>query len=367
VKLTVPLKLQPSEKDAKALLQTLDKANTAANAISKIAWETGTFRQYALHKLTYHPIRAEFDLTAQMVVRLNAKVADAYKLDRKKLRVFRVHGSIAYDDRILRYGTDHVSIWTVKGRLSVPFVCGERQRALLAFRQGESDLVYRDGAWYLLATVNYEEPPEGEVLDVLGIDLGIVNIATDSDGTVYAGKQVNALRRRSRRLRAQLGRKFTRSARRLFHKRAKKERRFGTHTNHTISKQIVAEAQHTKRAIAVEELTGIRERVRVRQPQRATLSSWSFAQLRFFLEYKAQMAGVRVVAVDPRNSSRTCPGCGHVDKANRPSQDRFSCRQCDLAGHADTFAAVILADRGRAALVSRPHANAIGLANAQGL
>ena len=364
MKLIVQLKLQPDEKSAKALRETLERANAAANAISRRAWEAQTFRQYALHKLVYHPIRVEFDLSAQVVVRLLAKVADSYKLDRNVLRVFRPYGSIAFDDRILRYLDSSVSIWTVKGRLQIPFVCGERQRALLAFRQGETDLVYRDGSFYVLATVNYEEPPEGEVKDVLGIDLGIVNLATDSDGNVHSGAHVNSLRHRHRRLRAKTARKFTRSARRLFHKRSEKERRFATHVNHTISKRIVVEAQRTKRAIAIEELTGIRTRVRARKPQRATLSSWSFAQLRAFIEYKARRVGVPVVAVDPRNSSRTCPGCGYSDKANRPSQSLFSCRSCGLAGLADYFAAVILADRGRAA-VSQPRANVVGLANAQ--
>ena len=57
----------------------------------------------------------------------------------------------------------------------------------------------------------------------------------------------------------------------------------------------------------VEELKGIRTRVRARKPQRATLASWSFAQLRSFVGYKAKMAGVRVVFVDPRNTSREKP------------------------------------------------------------
>lgn len=366
MKLLVQLKLQPTEKQAKALLQTLERANAAANAISRRAWEAKTFRQYDLHKLAYHAIRAEFDLSAQVVVRLIAKVANAYKLDQKVIRVFRSHGAIAYDDRILRYYPESVSIWTLKGRERIPFVCGERQRALLAGRQGESDLVYRDGAWYLFATVNYEEPPEGEVHDFLGVDLGIVNIATDSDGTVYSGAQVNALRRRSRRLRAKLGRKFTRSARRLFHKRARKERRFAAHVNHTISKKVVTEAEGTGRGIALEDLSGIRDRLTVRRPQRATLSSWSFSQLRSFIEYNARMVGVPVLAVDPRNTSRTCPTCGHCDKANRPSQATFSCKSCAFAGNADFIAALNLRARGRAA-VSQPYADVVGSANAHGL
>jgi IS605 OrfB family transposase len=361
VKLTVCLKLQTPPADKAALLATLESANAAANTISEIAWKSGTFGQYALHKECYHALRASTDLAAQLIVRVIAKVADAYKLDRERQRRFRPHGSIAYDDRILRYGEDRVSLWTVAGRLAIPFVCGDRERRLLACRQGESDLVYRRGTFYLFATVNYEEPAEGPVEDVIGVDLGIVNIAVDSDGERHSGALVNSLRHRHRRLRAKLSRKFTASARRLYNRRKRKERRFASHVNHRISKRLVAAAQRTKRAVALEDLGGIRDRVRARKPQRATLSSWSFAQLREFIEYKARMAGVRVVFVDPRNSSRTCPVCGHCEQANRVSQDRFLCKQCNLAGLPDFFAALVLRDRGRAVL-SRPDADAVGSA-----
>lgn len=362
MKLAVQLKLKTSPEDASALLATLERANAAANAISEVAWSSGTFGQFKLQKLCYQEIRSRFDLTAQVVIRLLAKVADAYKLDRQRKRAFRQHGSIAYDDRILRYGDDRVSIWTLEGRRLIPLACDERTRRLLAHRQGESDLVYRDGTFYLFATVNYEEPPEGPVEDVIGVDLGVVNIAVDSDGNRHSGSSVNALRRRHRRLRARTKRLYTRSAKRLFRRRHRKESRFQRHVNHTISKRLVAEAQRTKRAIALEDLQGIRDRVRARQPQRATLHSWSFHQLRSFVEYKARMAGVPALLVDPRNTSRTCPACGHCEKANRLSQDRFLCRSCGLAGLPDYFAALILRDRGRA-LVSVPHADAVGSAN----
>jgi putative transposase len=229
-------------------------------------------------------------------------------------------------------------------------------------RHNSSDLVYRDGAWFLYATVNYIEPPADEAQDVIGIDLGVVNIAVDSDGHRYSGAHVNSLRQRHRRLRAKLSRKYTTSARRRLNKRRRKERRFATWVNHNISKRIVAEAQRTKRAIALEDLKGIRSRIRARKSQRATLHSWSFHQLRSFVSYKAKMAGVRVVLVDPRNTSRTCPACGHCAKENRPDQATFQCQSCSLAGLADLIAALNIRVRGWAAL-SQPHADAVGSAS----
>src|SRR5262249_38705646 len=156
----------PTPEDHAALLATLERANDAANAISQVAWETRTFGQFALQKATYYEIKARCGLTAQLVVRVTSKVVDAYKRDRNRQRVFRRYGSIAYDDRILRYSDTYVSIWTLEGRRQIPFVCDDRARRLLASRQGESDLVYRDGTFYLFATVNSEEPPTGDAEDV---------------------------------------------------------------------------------------------------------------------------------------------------------------------------------------------------------
>ena len=120
----------------------------------------------------------------------------------------------------------------------------------------------------------------------------------------------------------------------------------------------MAEAERTGRGIAVEELTGIRDRVRLRKPQRATLHSWAFAQLGGFLAYKAKQAGVAFVQVDPAYTSQTCSACGWVDKRNRRCQAVFDCGRCGFVGHADHNAAINIASRGveRWGEVMRPHA-----------
>ncbi|GIV81360.1 MAG: transposase [Anaerolineae bacterium] len=354
MKLIAQVKLQPAPGQTELLRRTLEVANAAANYVSEVAWETKTFRQYDLHHACYYAVRERYELSAQMTVRLLAKVADAYKLDRKTQRRFHPHGSIAYDNRILAWklAAQTVSIWTVEGRQTIPFVAGERQLALLPFMQGEADLVYRRGEFYLHQVCEVDEPPVEDVDEFLGVDLGVVNIATDSDGTTYSGNVVNNVRHRHRRLRSKLQRKGTKSARRRLKKLAGKERRFATDVNHTVSKRIVAAAKDTGRGIALEDLRGIRERVTVRRAQRVTLHSWPFYQLRTFVEYKAKLAGVPVIAVDPRNTSRTCPVCGCTDKRNRPSQAVFSCIQCGFSGPADYIAAVNIGSR---AVVNPPH------------
>ncbi|MGW3283952.1 RNA-guided endonuclease TnpB family protein [Streptomyces sp. NPDC001002] len=98
--------------------------------------------------------------------------------------------------------------------------------------------------------------------------------------------------------------------------------------------------------IALEDLGGIRERVRLKKPQRVRLHSWAFHQLGQFIAYKAKRAGVPVVHVDPAHTSRQCSQCHHVDRRNRPSQAVFVCRSCGFAEHADLNASHNIAARG---------------------
>lgn len=347
MKLTAQAKLQPTQAQADSLKRTIELTNSAANYASKQAWDNRTFGRVPLQKLVYHPMRAQFAISAQSACLVVRKVADAYKLDKETEREFRPLGAIAYDDRILAWKLTKqtVSIWTVDGRQDIPFVAGDYQTKLLSGQRGESDLVLRDGEFYLLATCDVAEEPTELQPDTLGVDLGVANIAVDSDGQIHQGKTVKNVRFRHRKLRQKLQKKGTHSARRRLRKLSGKERRFATWTNHNISKSIIAKATDTARNVAIEELGGIRDRITARRPQRAILHSWSFFQLRSFIEYKAKRAGIVVIPVDPRNTSRTCPCCGHVDKANRRTQSKFLCVDCGYSGLADHIAAVNIRSR----------------------
>ena len=299
-------------------------------------------------------------LSAQIVVRCIAKVADAYKMDHKTKRSFRSHGAISYDSRVLSYNLakSQVSIWTLGGRQAIPFVCGERQRELLSGQRGESDLALVEGVFYLLACCDVETPEPADVSSYLGVDMGIVNLAADSDGETFSGAGVDVNRRkyahRRRKYvyrRRNLQRNGSKAARRKLKKISGRQARFQKDVNHCIRKRIVRKVQDTARGIGLENLAGIRARVTVRAKQRARHANRAFFQLRVFISYKAARAGVAVVLVDPRNTSRECPQCGPIDKANRPSQSRFCCVRCGHAGPADTVAAVNIAAR---AAVIRP-------------
>jgi putative transposase len=370
VGLVVQVKLLPTPEQATALEATLRAVNTAACQVSRQAHEQRTFRNYDLRKHTYTQIKDGYGLAAQAAQHVIKKVADAYTTLHANIRAgnlgkvgsarrvraettpiaFRAEAAQPFDDRCLSWQIDArtVSIWSVAGRLkNLRFTASAEQlKTLSAHRKGESDLAYRDGMWFLIATCDMPDPRVKDPDAFLGVDLGIVNIATTSDGARHCGRALNAVRHRRRELRRRLQAKRTKSAKRLLKQRRRKEARFAANTNHVIAKQIVTEAERTGSGIALEDLQGIRDRVRLRKPQRVTLHSWSFHQLGGFLGYKAARAGVAVIYVDPAFTSQQCSSCGHVDRKNRLDQASFSCTSCGFAEHADVNAARNIAARG---------------------
>ncbi|MEV6245081.1 transposase [Streptomyces sp. NPDC051742] len=370
MKLVVRVKLLPTPEQASALATTLRACNEAANWLSVRAFEGGRTSRASLQALWYAGLKAR-GLSAQPALHVLRKVADAYSAlhanprtgnlkrrgpDRDARKAgrpvaFRPDAAQPYDDRCLSWQWDEgtVSVWTTSGRMrGLAFTGQAEQLTLLASRRkGESDLLHEGGRWYLLATCEVppaalNTAPDGFV----GVDLGIVNIATTSTGSRFSGRRLNRCREAERRLRAKLQRKGTKSARRRAKRHAGREARRARDVNHKISKHIVAEAQRTGRGIALEDLTGIRERVRLRKPQRVTLHSWPFRQLGTFIAYKARRAGVPVVYVDPANTSRECSRCHHVDRRNRPSQAVFACQACGFVEHADLNSSHNIAARG---------------------
>jgi len=245
---------------------------------------------------------------------------------------------MTYDQRLMGFqGLTIVSLWTLpaRGRILVAFVCGEYQKARQGRVKGQADLVDRQGQFYLLCTIEMPEEAPITPEDVLGVDLGMIHLATDSDGEHFSGAKTEHVRQKYARRRQGLNRKGTKSARRRLSKLRKKEANFRRNESHCIAKKMVAKAKATGSALAFENLKGMRDRVTVRRRQRSRHAGWAFGQLRSFVEYKAQLGGVPVVFVDPRNTSRTCPECGHCHKGNRQSQSEFACRHCGYSANAD--------------------------------
>ncbi|MEV7404897.1 transposase [Streptomyces sp. NPDC091267] len=359
MKIVAQVKLMPDAVQAPAIGATLRAVNDRANWVSGVAFAHGVPREYALRKHAYAELKAS-GLGAQAAQHTIKKVRDAYTTLKANIRAgnlgkpgskrrvkaeskpiaFRPDAAHPYDDRCLswQYDAQTVSLWTTAGRLKdVRFACSpDALKMLREYRKGESDLIERDGVFYLIAVceipaAQVNENPSG----FIGVDLGIVNIATTSTGYRAAGRGLNRHRKRQLELRRKLQAKGTQSANRRLKHRSRKEARHAANINHIISKKIVTTAERTGRGIALEDLTGIRDRVRLRKDQRAQLHSWSFHQLGSFLEYKARRAGVPLVYVDPAYTSQQCSECGHIDRKNRVDQATFACRTCGVTMHAD--------------------------------
>lgn len=352
MKLTLKIKLLPSDEQANLLLDTMKEANTVCNAISDVAWEKKIFNNFKLHHEVYHSYKATFKLSSQILIRCIAKVADAYKLDEKTKRKFRPLGSIGYDSRIMTYKpNDVVSLWAIGGRLKIPFVCHNRN--YLPYIKGEADLVYKKGKFYLFQTIDAPEENVVDVEEFIGVDFGLTDIVVTSDGVKYSADGLNKYREHQQKVRSSIQakadtskRSTKRNCRKLSKRLQGKERTHSQIINHTIAKSIILSAKESSKGVAIEDLTNIRLTSKRRNKKfRTKLGKWSFGQLRSFLEYKGLLYGVSVVVVNPRYTSQTCNVCKHLGKR---TNKHFKCNNCGNDMDADINASLNIATLGRA-------------------
>jgi IS605 OrfB family transposase len=341
MKLVLQVQLLPDADSAAKLSATMSRFNEAANWLAGVAFERRCSNKLDLQRLAYRDLRNQFGLSSQTAILVVRRDCEAYKRDKSIQPEFRDDAAITYDPQTISFkGDASTSILTLGGRIVVPMVMGEHQREQLALPKGQLDLMRRhDGRWFLAITVDAPEPKPVEPQGFIGVDMGVVNLATDSDGETFKGDGVEACRQKYARIRKTCQRTGTKRAKRKLQKIRKKEARYRKDQNHCIAKKVVAKAKDTNSAIAVEELAGIGERTTVRKPERNRMKGWAFYQLRQFITYKALLAGIPVIPVDPRNTSRTCSECGHCEKGNRRSRDEFECRHCGFALPADVNAA----------------------------
>ncbi|RDI16739.1 hypothetical protein DFR72_1231, partial [Lentzea flaviverrucosa] len=227
MKIVVQVKLLLDAVQVSALVATLHGCNESADWVSRVAFEHGVFREYALRKHTYAELKAR-GLGAQSAQHVIKKVADAYAALHATIRSgnlgkpgskrrvkaeskpigFRPDAAQPFDDRCLSWNHDAgtVSIWTTAGRMKDVRFAGspDQLKTLREYRKGESDLVHRDGMWLLIATCEVPEGPLFEPVDWLGVDRGIVNLATTSDADDFQGRRLGRYRRWHARVRTEL-------------------------------------------------------------------------------------------------------------------------------------------------------------------
>lgn len=346
MKLTLQIKLLPNDEQTIMLKKTFSIFNEACNAISQIAWEHHVFKQFSLHKEVYYNIKETYHISSQLIIRAISKVADAYKLDKKKQRYFREYGAVKYDSRVLSYNKDKsvCSISLIGSREKIAYVCYRPH--LMQYAKGETDLVYINGKFYLYQTIDITEDKEENAEDFIGVDMGITDIVSLSDGTNISSKELKEIRNKYNKVRASIQSKGTRNCHKLLKRLKGRERRFATITNHRISKQLVAKAKKEHKGIAIEDLKNIRWSMNSKKRNktfRRRSNSWNFYQLRSFLEYKCKIVGVKIVTIPPFYTSQTCHNCGHIGIRHGK---HFHCTHCGHVADADINAALNIATWG---------------------
>jgi IS605 OrfB family transposase len=354
MKLTLKLKLIHAVDQKEELLKLMRLYNQACNYVSEIAFQEQEFRSYPLHHLTYQKIREEFNLPSQYAISVISTVADAYKTEMTKSTKekrelsqckWKKHSAIALDTRLLSYFPDkkEVTLRSLDKRLKMKLVIHNQEQ--FDSRKGEAKLIYNQGKFYLAQTIDIKQEEKKEINDYLGVDLGIVRIASDSDGEYYSGEIIEKKRIKYSKHRQSLKQKKSSSGRRRLKKVGNKEARFRKDINHQISKQLIEKAKDTSRGIAMESLQQFFKKETVRKSYRNQRCSWSFYQLKSYVDYKAKLAGIPVILVDPRNTSKMCSKCGYIDDANRKDQAHFVCQFCGFAANADFNASLNIKQR----------------------
>ena len=349
---SLAIKLETSESHKVRLLDIMERYNEACNFVADEGFFSRVFNQFKLHKLVYRFLREHFGLKSQMAVRVIGKVAECFKRDKTIQPVFRKYGAIQYDQRNCELSLDKVSLTTAGKRLHLKTIPGEfqKQRWSLGNISGQCDIIYENKKFYVVVTQEVTNATKSRPSGFLGVDLGVNNIAVDSDREIFTSDKTEAVRERYSRQRAELQKKGSKSAKRKLMKKSGREERFKKDTNHCISKYEFLKAKGTNRAIVFEDLEGIRSRTTVSKGQRDRHSKWAFRQLKDFSIYKAERGGVGTILIGAYNTSRECPRCHYVDKANR-NENIFKCLNCGYTEISDYVAATNIAAR---VAVNRP-------------
>jgi IS605 OrfB family transposase len=358
--LTLVVKLQVSTEQQQLLFDTANAFASACNWINQNVNPNLTNRN-SIQAVCYKDVKEQFGLTANHVVRACARVASnrlTAKQKGKKVKSIKPT-SFDCDARTFRLIESDwtVSISTTGKRLIVPLRASNYHRGKLTGQNPTSAQVclHKDGCWYVHIQLKSETPKNTKTDNVIGVDFGRRDIAVTSIGQSWSGQEIQKTRDKYSRVRASLQKKAsqgTRSARRrarqILQRLGGRMRRYQAWLNHNISKAIISCAKQNQAFVAIENLTGIRERTNQKprnKTERRRSNSWAFYQLRTFLEYKGIKEGIEVVVVNPAYTSQSCHCCLQIGVR---TEKKFKCSNqvCGWVGDADENGSKMIAMKG---------------------
>lgn len=330
----IKLKIKPED-----IIPTIKACTQAFNYVCQVGYKDKDFNSVSLHHKTYYVVRKQFKLPADMTVQMRMKAAEVLKpaIKQKTKCPKSKFCSIRYSHRgyNIWFDRQEVSLLTTNGRLKISFNLPEWFKQHIFWKRKSAELIICKNKVYLCIAFQkeIEDPKQLDNPIILGIDRGINKVAVCSDNTFFNGN-INKVAHKYQRLRRQLKKCGSSSAKRHLQRISLKENRFRKDVNHCISKQIV-ESLHENSIIVLEDLKKIRQRTRLNKKGRHKLHNWSFYQLEQFLIYKAATQRISVDYVDARYTSQKCSKCGHISRSNRKSQAIFKCVQCGFSLNSD--------------------------------
>ena len=361
--LTLVVRIEPTTEQYQLITDTAVAFASACNWINNNVNSNLTNRN-SIQAVCYNEVKSQFGLTANHVIRACARVG-ANRLTAKhkrrkvkssaplRLNTERSRGvkgfkstSFDCDARTFRIIEDGylVSLSTTRKRVKVPMRVSNYHIGKLKGQKSTSAQVclHRDGNFYIHIQLKSDAPKIKKSKNVIGVDFGRRDIAVTSTGQSWSGKSIQNTRDKYSRTRSSLqniASQGTRSTRRrcreILKRLSGREKRYQQWLNHNISSSIIREAVARDSIVAIESLTGIRERTNDlprSKTERRRSNSWAFYQLRTFLEYKGIKEGVQVVAIPPAYTSQTCHQCLHLGTRNNKS---FKCENCGKSCDAD--------------------------------
>ncbi|MFB6251754.1 MAG: RNA-guided endonuclease InsQ/TnpB family protein [Halobellus sp.] len=354
VRRTVPVTLDVDSHDSALLHETVDEFLWAAQYVADYAFdgEYITTSKSDLHEKTYSDVRDQTRLHSNHVQAARNKATAACK----SVAARREQGKsaskpdftaphVVYDHRSATFHDDYVSLATVEGRIEADYVLPENpdgtphQEYLFsdAYEITGAELHRTDGEWqlHIRTRTDIESEPEAtENRTVLGVDLGVNNLAVTSTGTFWSGDDFDHWRREYEKRRGDLQQCGTRWAHQNLAAVGRQESGRFKQLLHRISNELVEEAlAYECSTIVFEDLTGIRDRTNASWGHK-----WAFERLYDYVEYKAHEHGLDVVQEEPQNTSQRCSECGFTHPTNRQGRD-FTCQKCGYQNHADYNAA----------------------------
>ena len=358
VRRTVPVALDVDSDDAALLEDTVDTFIWSAQYVVDHAFhgEYVTTSKTTLDDETYDDVREKTDgFNGGLVQAARNKAAEAcksvvarWKNGKKASKPRFTSPHVVYDHRTATFHDDYVSLATTDGRIEADYVLPDEDSDTPHSEYLFSDeyeitgaeLHSQDGNWVLHihckkeveSDTSKQATPENGT--VLGVDLGVNNLAVTSTGTFWTGNEFDHWRREYEKRRGSLQQCGTRWAHENMQSVGRKEEGRFKLMLHRIANELVAKARENEcSVIAFEELADIRERTGASWGHK-----WAFDRLYGYVEYKAAEYGIDVKQVDPENTSRRCSHCGFTHPDNRDGE-AFECLKCGYENHADYNAA----------------------------